>query len=87
MKTPISQPQKQPLARATMRLPESLWIAAQHRAIDQRLAISELVARALRRYLTQTPAEPASMIMTEQNFESIQQSARRGTSRKKGGRS
>jgi predicted HicB family RNase H-like nuclease len=41
----------EPLARATMRLPESLWKAAQHQAIDEDVTISELVARALRAYL------------------------------------
>jgi len=39
------------VARATMRLPASLWIAVQHRAIDEGIALSELVARALREYL------------------------------------
>ena len=39
------------MARATMRLPAPLWIAVQHRAIDEGIALSELVARALREYL------------------------------------
>jgi hypothetical protein len=34
-----------------MRLPEALWIAVQHRAIDEKIALSELVSRALRDYL------------------------------------
>jgi len=42
---------KESLARATMRLPQSLWSAVQHRAIDEDIALSELVARALREYL------------------------------------
>ena len=35
----------------TMRLPQSLWDAVQHRAIDERITLSELVARALTLYL------------------------------------
>jgi hypothetical protein len=34
-----------------MRLPQSLWDAVQHRAIDERITIAELAARALRAYL------------------------------------
>ena len=41
----------EPLARVTMRLPQSLWDAVQHRAIDEHMKLSELVARALTRYL------------------------------------
>jgi predicted DNA binding CopG/RHH family protein len=41
----------EPLARVTMRLSQSLWDAVQHRAIDEHIALSELVARALTRYL------------------------------------
>jgi hypothetical protein len=41
----------EPLARATMRLPQSLWDAVQHRAIDEHVTLSELVARALAQYL------------------------------------
>jgi hypothetical protein len=41
----------EPLARATMRLPQSLWDAVQHRAIDEHITLSELVARALTQYL------------------------------------
>jgi len=41
----------EPLARATMRLSQSLWDAVQHRAIDEHITISELVARALTLYL------------------------------------
>jgi predicted DNA binding CopG/RHH family protein len=43
--------QKEPLARATMRLPVSLWKAVQHRAIEQDISLQELVARALEQYL------------------------------------
>jgi Ribbon-helix-helix protein, copG family len=39
------------IARATLRLPQSLWDAVQHRAIDERIPASELVARALREFL------------------------------------
>ncbi len=39
------------LARATMRLPEDLWRAVQHRAIDEGITIAELAAKALREYL------------------------------------
>ena len=42
---------KEPLARATMRLPQSLWDAVQHRAVDEHITLSELVARALTLYL------------------------------------
>lgn len=42
---------QEPLARATMRLPQSLWSAVQHRAVDEQISLSELVARALREYL------------------------------------
>jgi hypothetical protein len=42
---------KEAAARATLRLPQSLWEAAQHRAIDERIPASELVAQALREYL------------------------------------
>lgn len=38
-------------ARATMRLPQDLWDAVQHRAIDEHISLSELVARALQAYL------------------------------------
>jgi hypothetical protein len=41
----------EPLARVTMRLPRSLWDAVQHRAIDEHITLSELVARALTQYL------------------------------------
>jgi hypothetical protein len=42
---------REPMARATMRLPQSLWDAVQHRAIDEHLSLSDLVARALTIYL------------------------------------
>jgi predicted HicB family RNase H-like nuclease len=42
---------KEPVARATMRLPQSLWTAVQHRAVDENISLSELAARALRDYL------------------------------------
>jgi hypothetical protein len=42
---------KEAVARATMRLPQSLWIAVQHRAVDEQLTLSNLVERALREYL------------------------------------
>jgi len=41
----------EPMARATMRLPQSLWDAVQHRAIDEHITLSELVGRALTIYL------------------------------------
>jgi hypothetical protein len=34
-----------------MRLPEAIWKGAQHRAIDEGITVSELVARAIREYL------------------------------------
>jgi hypothetical protein len=45
----------EPMARATMRLPQSLWDAVQHRAIDEHIMLSELVARALTQYLKGGP--------------------------------
>ena len=39
------------MARATMRLPQSLWDAAQHRAIDEHVPVSKIVAKALTEYL------------------------------------
>jgi predicted DNA binding CopG/RHH family protein len=42
---------REALARVTMRLPQSLWDAVQHRAIDEHITLSELVVRALTRYL------------------------------------
>ena len=42
---------KEPVVRATLRLPQSLWEAAQHRAIDEHISASDLVAQALREYL------------------------------------
>lgn len=37
--------------RATLRLPQELWRAAQHQAIDQHIPAAELVGRALGEYL------------------------------------
>jgi hypothetical protein len=39
------------LARATMRLPQSLWDAVQHQAINEHISLSELAAKALAEYL------------------------------------
>ena len=33
----------EPMARATMRLPQALWDAAQHRAIDEHVPVSHVV--------------------------------------------
>lgn len=41
----------EPMARATMRIPQSLWDEVQHRAIDEHISLSDLVAKALREYL------------------------------------
>lgn len=41
----------EPVARVTMRLPQSLWDAVQHRAIDEHIPLSELVEKALTEYL------------------------------------
>jgi predicted DNA-binding ribbon-helix-helix protein len=41
----------EPMARATMRLPQALWDAVQHRAIDEHITLSQLVAKALMLYL------------------------------------
>jgi hypothetical protein len=48
---PEKKKASEPLARATMRLPQSLWDAVQHRAIDEHITLSELVSRALNMYL------------------------------------
>lgn len=37
--------------RATLRLPQELWRATQHQAIDQHVPAAELVGRALSLYL------------------------------------
>lgn len=50
-KRSMAKPKSEPLARATMRLPQSLWDDVQHRAIDKHISLSELVAKALREYL------------------------------------
>ena len=42
---------KESVARATMRLPESLWTAVQHRAVDEDSTLAEVAERALRDYL------------------------------------
>jgi len=42
---------KEPVVRATLRLPQSLWETVQHRAIDQHVTATELVTRALREFL------------------------------------
>jgi predicted HicB family RNase H-like nuclease len=41
----------EPTARVTMRLPQSLWDAVQHRAIDEHVSLSQLVTKALTAYL------------------------------------
>lgn len=46
---------QEPVARATMRLPQSLWTAVQHRAVDENITLSELVTRALREHLSKGP--------------------------------
>ena len=48
---PQKKQAKEPLARVTMRLSQSLWDAVQHRAIDEHTTLSELVAHALTLYL------------------------------------
>jgi hypothetical protein len=42
---------KEPVVRATLRLPQSLWAAVQHKAIDEHVPAADLVARALREFL------------------------------------
>lgn len=48
---PEKKKSTEPLARATMRLQQSLWDAVQHRAIDEHITLSELVGKALTLYL------------------------------------
>jgi hypothetical protein len=76
----------EPRARATMRLPESLWKAVQHRAIDEQLSLSELVELACREYLSR-PIRSGSKIIGPRNIESIRRSVERMKAAKKGGRS
>jgi len=40
-----------PIVRATLRIPQSLWDAVQHAAIDQHTTTSKLVAKAMTLYL------------------------------------
>jgi hypothetical protein len=47
----MSERKREPMARATMRLPQSLWDAVQHKAIDEHITLSDLVAKALMQYL------------------------------------
>ena len=42
---------KEALARVTMRLPQSLWTAVKHRAVDEDASLSDLVENALREYV------------------------------------
>lgn len=49
---------KESVTRATLRLPQSLWDAVQHRAIDEHIAASDLVAQALREFLTKKGGRP-----------------------------
>ncbi len=48
---PEKKKSTEPVARVTMRLPQSLWDAAQHRAIDEHIPLSQLVAKALTLYM------------------------------------
>ena len=48
---PVIVKKTEPLARATMRLPNDLWKRAQHYAIDHDMPVQELVKRALEAYL------------------------------------
>jgi hypothetical protein len=38
------------IIRTTIRVPESLWDAARHQAIDERISLQELVIRAVSKY-------------------------------------
>jgi hypothetical protein len=55
MKTTKGKTTKEPVARATMRLPERVWIAVQHRAVDEDSTLAEVAERALRDYLRKPP--------------------------------
>jgi len=48
MKKPIKP---DPIVRATLRLPQSVWEAIQHRAIDDHTTTSKLVAKVMAAYL------------------------------------
>jgi len=45
------KPRSEPIVRATLRLPQSVWDAIQHRAIDEHTTTSQLVATAMSAYL------------------------------------
>jgi predicted HicB family RNase H-like nuclease len=38
------------IVRTTIRVPESLWDAARHQAIDEKISLQELVIRAVTKY-------------------------------------
>jgi hypothetical protein len=38
------------IIRTTIRVPQSLWDAARHRAIDEKISLQDLVIRALVKY-------------------------------------
>jgi hypothetical protein len=48
----------EPLARVTMRLPQSLWDEVQHRAIDVHVSLSDFVKVALEDYLSRNKPRP-----------------------------
>jgi hypothetical protein len=39
------------IIRTTIRVPESLWDAARHQAIDEKISLQDLVIRALVKYV------------------------------------
>ena len=45
------KPEKAQTTKTTLRLPSQLWIAVQHRAIDEGIDLQDLVAKALEMYL------------------------------------
>ncbi len=40
-----------PIIRTTIRVPQSLWDAARHQAIDEKISLQDLVIRALVKYV------------------------------------
>jgi predicted HicB family RNase H-like nuclease len=47
----MSKTEDEQMIRTTIRVPQSLWDAARHRAIDEKISLQDLVIRALVKYV------------------------------------
>ena len=74
---------EEPTARVTMRLPEVLWKAVQHRAVDEHITLSKLVGFALSDYLSRPLP---SKIIGRGNLEAIRRGVALTKALQKGGR-